>query len=77
MPFKKQFTEDQVLEAIKIHSDIVTAYTLTEYIRCSLETINTLLDKLMNECLVTRNNKGSEGQPVWLYSRTAKEIQDK
>ena len=76
MPFKQKFTENQVLEAIKIHSDIVTADTLKEYIGCSLQTINTLLDKLMNEGLVTKSNIGPESHPVWLYKRTAKCIED-
>ena len=77
MTFKQQFTEDQVLGAIKHYSDIVTANTLKVYIGCSTQTINNLLTSLMNQDLIKRNNQGSEGRPVWLYSRTAKEIQDK
>lgn len=77
MSFKQQFTEDQVLGAIKAHSDIVTAHTLKVYIGCSIQTINNLLTSLINKDLVKRSNQGSEDSPVWLYSRTAKEIQDK
>lgn len=70
MQFKKKFTEEQVLETIKEHNDIMAPRQIADKLGCSKLTIENLLRVMLVDGQVKRVNVGTEKKKNWIYSRT-------
>jgi len=67
--FKKKFTESNVFDTIKKHSDIITVRQIAESMKCSKQTVEALLKNMLVSGKVKRVNVGTDKKKTWIYSR--------
>lgn len=67
--FKKKYTEDQVIEAIEQHSNVISSRQIADKLGCSKLTVDNLLKDLLASGEVNRVNLGTEDKKFWAYSR--------
>lgn len=67
--FEKRYTEDQVIEAIEQHSNVISSRQIADKLGCSKLTVDNLLKDLLASGEVDRVNLGTDNKKFWAYSR--------